>query len=90
MDEPKDDRRVDMLQALPESERLFYSSEDNVVDLSNFSQVVYNELHQRFGFFGGRESEWIKYLNRSDLPTGLWRFTKLSAATCNQTWMRSM
>ena len=74
MDEPKDDRCVDMLQALPESERLFYSSEDNVVDLSDFSQVVYDELHQRYAFLGGRESEWIKYLNRSDLPVGLWRF----------------
>ena len=36
IDEPKDNRCVDMLQALPESERLFYSNESNVVDLSNF------------------------------------------------------
>ena len=60
VDEPGDELAVDMLAALPESEAVFYASEDNVVDARNYAQAVYQEIEQRFGFVNGTYYELIK------------------------------
>ena len=47
IDEPTDDAVVDMLLALPESERHFYADESQVVDVAGKSEVFLRELEER-------------------------------------------
>ncbi len=80
--EPCDDREVDMLEALPESERRFYESEESVLRWEGKSQVLFDEITTQYCFVGGEHSQYLKYFHRPDLPRGLWRWipaTKVAA-----------
>ena len=35
-------------------------------------------LEAQYSFFGGDRDEWIRYLNRSDLPGNMWRYLEKS------------
>jgi len=75
MAEPKPgSTTVDMLRALPEDEAAFYAAEANVLETAGISQSVKKELEQRFGFLGGEQDEYVKYLNRTDIPEDMWGF----------------
>ena len=51
---PLDWPSVDMLSALPEDDAFFYSSEDNGIDSTGKSSVIFNEIQERYTFVGGR------------------------------------
>ena len=73
-DEPKDLATVDMLSALSVEESAYYSEESHVVDWNGKSKHIFDELEDRYVFVGGTEEEYIKYFERSDLPSGMWRW----------------
>ena len=64
-----------MLDCLPAEEAAYYSLEANVVDPAGKSQVVFNEVEDRYGFIGGAEAEYLAYFHRPDLPQNLWAWT---------------
>ena len=68
---------IDMLDALPPEDALFYSSEQNVIDLEGKSEAVFLELETRYGFIGGEKEEYIKYLSRGDVQH-LWEWDSMS------------
>ncbi|CAK0846110.1 unnamed protein product [Prorocentrum cordatum] len=72
--EPPDDMVVDLLEALPDGERQYYSDELNVLDYSGKSGVLFEELEERFAFVGGSTSEYARYMMRADLPKDMWTF----------------
>ncbi len=73
LDEPSADTpSVDMLAALPFRERQFYSDENNVVNFQATSDVISQELQQRYGFVGGSYAEYVAYFNRADVDASLW------------------
>ena len=76
--EPCDDKEVDMLAALPESERRYYESEESVLRWEGKSQVLFDEITTQYCFVGGEHSEYLKYFHRPDLPRGLWRWIPAS------------
>ena len=78
VDEPQDSNAVYMLEALSESERCFFSDESAVVDLVGKSQVILDELHQRFAFLNGSMEEYVKYLHRQDLAPHTWTYLPLN------------
>ena len=61
-----------MLAALPNEESRFYAEEDNVVDWGGKSEQLLRELEAHYGYLGGSQEEWAKYLCRPDLPPRLW------------------
>ena len=65
---PQDDHVVDLLEALPEGERAFYSEERNVADYNGKSATIFDELEEQFTFVGGSTASYASYLLRSDLP----------------------
>ena len=80
LDEPAGGQpSVDMLGALPFREREFCRHEDNVVDWSCRSQVLFDELQLRYGFLGGSYSEFLSYHNRTDMDPTLWSYQDASA-----------
>ncbi len=70
---------VGMLGALPFREREFYRHEDNVVDWSCHSLVLFDELQLRYGSLGGSYSEYVSYHNRNDMDPTLWSYQDASA-----------
>ncbi len=65
---------VNMLEHLPQFEASCYEKEANLLAVGGVSQVLLQEIEQRYCFMGGRLSEWVKHLNRLDLPHGVWRW----------------
>jgi len=53
IDEPRHNRVVRMLEALPSEDQSFYAAEENVFDPVGKSTVIAKELEERFGFLGG-------------------------------------
>ena len=51
--EPADEKEVDMLSALPESERKYYEREERVLHWEGKSQVLFEELTAQYCFVGG-------------------------------------
>ena len=66
MVEPPDTKSIDMLEALPQDDALFYSCEQHVIDATGKSGALFKELEAHYGFVGGTEEEYLKYLARSD------------------------
>ena len=60
LDEPSTSSCVDMLEALPEEDSLFYASEDAVVSWEGKCTQTFTEIEERFGFLGGAPEEWIR------------------------------
>ena len=77
---------VEMLEALPPREREFYSDEDNVIDPVGKCDAVFQELQERHAFIGGSYSEYVAYMNRTDMPPDIWHF---STATSRR-WPESL
>ena len=75
IDEPNRPRTVHMLDCLPAEEAAYYSLEANVVEPAGKSQVVFNEVEDRYGYIGGSEAEYLAYFHRPDLPHNLWAWT---------------
>ena len=71
---PADSPTVNMLEALPPSERSFYTEESNVLSHELISTVIHGELEEQYGFLGGDYAEWVTYLRRLDLPPMTWKF----------------
>jgi hypothetical protein len=69
--EPDNENFVSLLEALPPSESLFYSTEDNAIDWRGKSSVILEELTQQYGFVGGTLDEYVKYFHRADLPSSM-------------------
>ena len=63
---------VNMFQALPMRESMFYSNEENVVSMAGKSQDFFAELQKRFGFVGGSYDEYVRYHSRLDYDQTLW------------------
>ena len=83
LDEPGvDSSCVDLLSALPLDEAEFYKSEENVVDLSTKSQVLFSELQSRYNFVGGEYREYVQYFNRTDICADLWDFQFQDTVKC--------
>jgi hypothetical protein len=74
IDEPNTNQYVDMLAALDYEESCFYQHEDNVVDHTGKSQTIFHDLQEHFGFVGGSEQDYIKYLRRTDIPSNMWLY----------------
>jgi len=68
---------ISMLQHLPQSEAIFYSCEDNVIDTKGKCKELAWELESRFCFVGGSETEYVKYLSSSKSQP-LWQWSKAS------------
>ena len=64
---------VNMLEALPAEEAAFYSREENLL-IGGTVPALLADLERQYGFFGGVHSEWVTYLNRTDIPQDLWVF----------------
>lgn len=61
--EPSEDHRgVNMLDALPPRDSVYYSSEQNVVEYAGKSMAVLDELYNQFCFIGGSKSEYLNYI----------------------------
>ena len=71
LDEPDDDRVVEMLEALGPEDSAYYSKREHVVRGGSRSEALYHELVDRFVFVAGAQSEYEKYFNRP-LPAGMW------------------
>lgn len=65
--EPSSLESVDMLEALPAEDRLFYEEESNVVESHGKSEAVFREIESHYGFIGGTEDQYLKYLARPDV-----------------------
>ena len=77
MVEPAETRSIDMLEVLPLEDREFYRSEDNVVDPTGKCEVFFKELETQYGFVGGSEVEYLRYLAREDVKH-LWEWDLMS------------
>ena len=65
---------VNMFQALPMRESMFYSNEENVVSMAGKSQDFFAEFQKRFGFVGGSYDEYVRYHSRLDYDQTLWEY----------------
>ena len=74
IDEPSDDWCVSMLEVLPTEDADYYSAEDHVVNLEAKSSAEFIEVEETYAFVNGSLSEYVSYLQRSDLPAGMWVF----------------
>ena len=77
IDEPPDERRVMMLDALPTELSSYYSAEWNVIDWTGKSETILKQITEQFAFVGGTPSAYVQYFLRKDLPKTLWNFTTL-------------
>jgi len=75
--EPKEKGHIDMLAALPPEDATFYACEENVVDRAGKCELFFKDAEVRFGFVGGSEAEYIKYLSREDVQH-LWEWDLMS------------
>lgn len=78
MVEPKSPASICMLAALPDEDSLYYADEVNVVDRVGKSEALFTEIESHYGFVGGEQSEYIKYLERPDVQH-LWQWSHMSA-----------
>ena len=76
--EPAHSECVSMLDALPAGEAAYYGEEGNVIDWSGKSQVILDELHSQYAFYGGSFEQVLKYFHRTDLPERLWQWRLFS------------
>ena len=74
--EPKDEGYIEMLQALPDEDSMYYSRESHVVDWDGKSSTLFKEIEERYGFIGGTLDEYVRYLSRPDV-THLWEWDML-------------
>ena len=74
LDEPADDRTVDMLAALGPCESAYSADEANLVDWAGKSRAQFEELQAHFGFVGGAHQEYARYFNRTKLAKNPWEF----------------
>jgi len=81
LDEPSEEQYLDMLEVLDEKEATFYRDESNVVDMSTFSQTIFDDLTRTYVFVGGAESEYWNYLHRR-FPPRMWMFEPADHARC--------
>ena len=65
--EPDSNHTVDMLQALPESESLFYGKEANVISTAGKCFQHLTQLAEQFGFYGGSMDEVINKIDHSTM-----------------------
>ena len=72
--EPSDEKEVDMLSALPDSERRYCECEEHVLHWEGKSQVLFEEITAQYCFVGGQHSEYLRYFHRPDLPRTMWRW----------------
>ncbi len=77
MVEPKEDKCICMLQALPGEDAAYYQFEDNVVETNGKCSAMFEETEQRYGFIGGELQEFLKYLKRPDVKS-LWEWDLMS------------
>ena len=82
IDEPSEDRTVNMLEALSAEEASYYAEESNVVKPEERSRQLFDELQQHYGFVGGSAEEYTRYFNRQDLPSNMWHFGVASEVQC--------
>ncbi len=75
--EPKDDKYICMLQALPREDAAYYQLEDNVVETKGKCSALFEEIEQHYGFIGGELQEFLKYLRRPDVRH-LWEWDLMS------------
>ena len=54
---------------------MYSSCEENVIDWTGKSQVLFNEIESQYAFVGGTHSEYIRYFEPPDLPDEMWTFT---------------
>ena len=73
MVEPKDERFIDMLEALPAEDAAYYAVEEHVVETGGKCSTMFKEVEQRYGFIGGELDEFLAYLKRSDVQH-LWQW----------------
>ena len=78
LDEPLDDHVVDMLEALPPSERAYYSEEDRVVCWDAASSQLFKEVEAHYAFVGGERAQYLAYFHR-ELPQGMWHWDLATA-----------
>ena len=52
---------VQLLDALPEEEAEFYAAESNLLVRAGISQIIQQELEDRYAFLGGSMDQWTKY-----------------------------
>ena len=71
---PLNANTVDMLAALSPEESLYYSCEDHVVDYAGKSMTIFREVERQYGFVGGSETQYLRYLHREDVAP-LWNYT---------------
>ena len=75
--EPPDAGSIDMLAALPSDDAAYYAEERNVVEGNGKCEIFFKETEARFGFIGGTEEEYLKYLARPDVQH-LWSWDLMS------------
>ena len=67
---------VDMLEALPERERNYYSHEENVLDCTGGKcMAVFNDIQEKYAFVGGTYNDYVKYYLRNDYDPDIWHFS---------------
>eukprot|EP00434_Breviolum_minutum_P028305 symbB.v1.2.025042.t1/scaffold2409.1/size79984/10 len=77
MVEPKDDGFIDMLEALPAEDAVYYEQESNVVETGGKCSALFEEIESHYGFIGGELEEFLRYLRRPDV-THLWEWDLMS------------
>ena len=64
------------MDALPETKAAFFVSEDRVLLRAGFSEVLKRGIKAQYFFLGGRQSEWVAYLQRDDYDADMWSFRR--------------
>ena len=81
--EPATCKCLCMLEALPEEDRCYYEKEEHVVEVKGKSASVFREVEQRYGFVGGEEEQYLRYLARPDCSWLFeWSLSSAAKATC--------
>jgi hypothetical protein len=88
LDEPNNDRTVDMLLGLDAEESQYYSEESNVLDPAGKAACMLEALEQRYAFVGGSHYQYLRYWHRSDLPNQMWLWALASEAK-RHSWVHS-
>ena len=87
VDEPTDDSVVPMQQGMSPEEASLYEAECNVVDYEGKSEVIFKEIEGHFGFIGGIEENFVKYMERPEVkPLWLRALTKTARRTRGSRW----
>ena len=78
LDEPTDDKTVDMLLSLDEEESFFYSAESHLLETTGKAPCIMDDLERQYGFVGGSHFEHLKYWYRQDLLKNMWKWALAS------------